>query len=207
MNSFKRGFSVFNLFFILSAALLGAEVQAASYVGVGVTIQAKDKDFVIVDVKEGAPADRMGIRPGVFLRRVDGADLFGLNLDQVIDRVRGPAGVPVVFTIQDPGQTLTRDVELIREVIEVECFIEGNISLRLSGSAQSGSISGWVDRHYVDWRVGFSSVSGNLNGEWIRLDLDDRIGSQRLSGYIHGTWVVWSGFNGNINAYQACIPK
>ncbi len=82
--------------------------------GIGAEVQMKDGHVVIVAPIDGSPAQRAGLRPGDIILKVNGDDMTGLSLDQVVGRVMGPAGTAVTLTILDPSSGGTRDVTLVR---------------------------------------------------------------------------------------------
>ncbi len=87
--------------------------------GIGAEVQLKDGHVVIVAPIDGSPAQKAGLRPGDIILKVDGQDVTGLPLNQVVDKIIGPAGTAVTLTIASQGQTQPRDVKLIRARIEI----------------------------------------------------------------------------------------
>ena len=55
-------------------------MQTGEYGGVGASIETKNNRTIIVDLLEGEPADRAGIRLGDVVKRIDGRDISGLCL-------------------------------------------------------------------------------------------------------------------------------
>ena len=82
--------------------------------GVGLYVALKDGHVVIQTPIEGSPAQEAGLRPGDIILQVDGNAVTDLPLDQVIQRVQGPAGTSVTLTILSPDTGQTRDVTLVR---------------------------------------------------------------------------------------------
>ncbi len=82
--------------------------------GVGLQVQDKDGQVVVIAPIDGTPAQRAGVRPGEIIVKVDGQDLDGLKLEQVITRIVGPAGTQVTLTIQNPDTRAMRDLRLTR---------------------------------------------------------------------------------------------
>lgn len=96
------------------------------FVGVGIQIEYDDQSRIkIATPLEGTPAQRAGIHSNDLLTAVNGKNVFGLTLDQVVDVITGPAGTPVTLTIERPdaekadapGKMI--DFELERSFIEV----------------------------------------------------------------------------------------
>lgn len=72
--------------------------------GVGMTLDARTGAVLVAQVSEGSPAERGGVLPGDQVLAVDGVSVAGLPLDQVVGRIRGPAGAPVVLRFLRAGQ-------------------------------------------------------------------------------------------------------
>ena len=94
-------------------------IQRNKFEGVGAEIQIKAGHVVITAPLDHSPAQRAGLRPGDIILKVDGNDITGLPLDQVVARISGPAGTPVTLTILDPLSGHTRQVALVRASITV----------------------------------------------------------------------------------------
>ncbi|MBC7104553.1 MAG: PDZ domain-containing protein, partial [Firmicutes bacterium] len=61
-----------------------------SYVGVGMRLEPGDGYPVVGEVFPDSPARRAGIRPGDIIVQVDGQDVGGLAVGEVVTRIRGP---------------------------------------------------------------------------------------------------------------------
>ncbi|MFZ4574927.1 MAG: S41 family peptidase, partial [Phycisphaerales bacterium] len=73
------------------------------FVGVGIQIEYDDQSRIkIATPLEGTPAQRAGVHSNDILAAVNGKNVFGLTLDQVVDVITGPAGTPVTLTIERP---------------------------------------------------------------------------------------------------------
>ncbi len=92
--------------------------------GIGAEVQAKDNHVVIVAPLDGSPAQKAGLRPGDIILAVDGEDMTGLPISDVISKVMGPAGTTVTLTIasQLPGgqQGPPHDVSIVRARITLQ---------------------------------------------------------------------------------------
>lgn len=69
--------------------------------GVGMVVDVRDGDYVVVAPFDGSPAYKAGIRAGAKILEIDGYPLHGLPLTDVLGMVRGPAGSTVLFTVRD----------------------------------------------------------------------------------------------------------
>ena len=86
----------------LRIALTPGDSGNHDFSGIGMQI---GPDFRIGTVFDSGPANLAGIRSGDTLVSVDGAPVQGLDLNSVINTIRGETGTPVVIGIQRDGQT------------------------------------------------------------------------------------------------------
>ncbi|MDO5596883.1 MAG: S41 family peptidase [Acidaminococcus sp.] len=88
--------------------------------GVGMVMgQQKDGRFVVVSPIEDTPAFQAGIRAGDILLKIDGNDLSGQNLNQVVKQIRGEDGSQVALTLQR-GDEAPRDITITRSDIKLK---------------------------------------------------------------------------------------
>ena len=85
--------------------------------GIGIEVQAKNNNVVIVAPLDGSPAQRAGLRAGEVIIKVNGDDVTGLPLNQVVKRILGPVGTSVTLTVFDPTTSNTTTVTLTRATI------------------------------------------------------------------------------------------
>ncbi len=88
--------------------------------GIGAYVEMRDGRVVIVAPIDGTPADRGGLKAGDIILEVNGEDVTGLSLTEVVDRVVGPAGTTVSLTIRDSDTEKTRKVTMERARIELD---------------------------------------------------------------------------------------
>jgi carboxyl-terminal processing protease len=93
------------------------EFTAGKYQGIGAEVRMKEGHVVIVTPLDGSPAQKAGLQPGQIILAVNGQDITGLNLFQVVKRISGPAGTNVTLRVFDSKTGLTREVSLVRVAI------------------------------------------------------------------------------------------
>lgn len=71
------------------------EHAGGSYSGVGMTVEMQEGFVTVVSTFKGSPADEVGLRPGDVILEVDGEDVVGLSLDDVVGRIKGTEGTSV----------------------------------------------------------------------------------------------------------------
>ncbi len=84
--------------------------------GIGVEVQAKNGNVVVVAPIDGSPAQKAGLLPGDIITQVNGQLIIDVN--DAISRIRGPAGTSVTLTIQESSGT-TRIVTIVRATINL----------------------------------------------------------------------------------------
>jgi carboxyl-terminal processing protease len=87
--------------------------------GLGIEVTQEDGFIKVVSPIDGTPADKAGIKTGDFITHVDGESVLGLNLDQAVDKMRGPVGSEIIVTIAREGTDEPFDVSIIRDTIKL----------------------------------------------------------------------------------------
>ncbi len=108
--------------------------------GVGILIELADGGPVVVQPIPDTPAGRAGIRAGDRILAVDGRKTERMSLEEVVSRIRGPAGTKVTLTLRRGGrtfdQTLTR-ARIVNVTVRGERYLEeaDRAALRAAGAA------------------------------------------------------------------------
>jgi carboxyl-terminal processing protease len=95
------------------------EMEKNKYQGIGAEVRSKNGHILIVAPLDGSPAQRAGLKPGDIILRVNGQDVGGRPLDQVVKEISGPAGTSVTLTILTPASGNTRQVTLARATLRM----------------------------------------------------------------------------------------
>ena len=103
--------------------------------GLGIEIGSKDDVVTVVSPLDDTPAARAGIRAGDQILAIDGEETRGMDLQRVIQKLRGPAGKRVLLTIMRAGFNRPQEIPLVREnirIVSVEgALYEGLAHLRV----------------------------------------------------------------------------
>ena len=92
-----------------------------SFQGIGAEVTTNSTgQIVIVAPIDGSPAQAAGVKPGDIILQVNGTDVTGKSLSDVVGMVLGPAGTQVTLTLQDPKTSATRNVTITRAKIAVQ---------------------------------------------------------------------------------------
>ena len=79
------------------------EQYRGDYAGIGVSFEMFDGVLTVLDALDGGPSQALGIRPGDEIIEVEGQSAIGWTVDEVYDRLRGPAGTLVNVTVMRPS--------------------------------------------------------------------------------------------------------
>jgi carboxyl-terminal processing protease len=93
--------------------------ERGSFQGIGATLDQVDDQFVVVAPLPGSPAEKAGLQTGDVLLAVDGQDLAGLTLTDVVLKVRGPVGTTVTLTVRRGEDGAPFDITVERGEIPV----------------------------------------------------------------------------------------
>jgi carboxyl-terminal processing protease len=90
-----------------------------AYEGIGISVVVVKKGLRVVEVYDGSPAERAGIRRGDVIVAVDGKSIEGDAAETGSSRIKGPPGTKVTLTIQRPGQKRAVEVNRARVTVPV----------------------------------------------------------------------------------------
>jgi carboxyl-terminal processing protease len=87
--------------------------------GVGMNVDQDKRGLRVLNVFEGSPAARGGVKKGDFITEVDGRSIAGQAADVATAKIKGPAGSTVSLQLVDPDDFEPRTVKLKRARIEI----------------------------------------------------------------------------------------
>ncbi len=95
------------------------ERQEGRYYGIGVSIQVFDGDVTAMNVFEGSPAYKTGIRRGDVFANVAGQEAKGWTIEQAQRALRGPKGTTVFVGVRRRGYDELIKFELTRDEVYI----------------------------------------------------------------------------------------
>jgi carboxyl-terminal processing protease len=119
------------------------ERQQASFYGLGILVGVRDGQLTVISPIEGTPASRLGMRAGDVISSIEGKPTDKMNLDEAVDKLKGPKGTDVHITIVRRGLaeplalTVTRD-EIPQTTVRLAYMIDpGTGYIQISDFARS----------------------------------------------------------------------
>lgn len=116
------------------------ETTSGTYYGIGAVVQQNLKTMYITIVKPyvDGPAYNAGMLPGDIIYMVDGVDVTGMEIDNVVAMMKGPEGTIVKVTVIRDGVADPIELTITRGKIEIETIeyemLENNIGyIAISG--------------------------------------------------------------------------
>lgn len=91
-----------------------------NYQGLGISVQMEDGAVKVVSPFKGSPADKAGIKAGDFITHINGELIYGLEINDAVAQMRGPAGTSIELTIFRAGREDSFELNVTRGVIELE---------------------------------------------------------------------------------------
>lgn len=98
------------------------ESTSGTYCGIGASVSQRADTGIITIVKpfEGGPAYKAGILPGDIIYKVEGKEVTGEDLTEVVAVMKGEKGTKVNITIVREGESDYLEFELRRDEVEVQ---------------------------------------------------------------------------------------
>jgi carboxyl-terminal processing protease len=93
-------------------------VTRGHFGGIGVELTLEGKVPEVISPIDGTPASEAGIEPGDRIVKIDSQPTNGMDVEEIVKRLRGPAGTKVTLTIAR-SEANQFDVTLTRNVIRV----------------------------------------------------------------------------------------
>ncbi|GAB2720076.1 S41 family peptidase [Paenibacillus thermoaerophilus] len=89
-------------------------------VGIGVVVEKQeDGSFLIRSVYKDSPADAAGLKAGDSIAAVDGKEVSGIELEDLVSLVRGPKGTTVVLKLNRDNRAEPVEIAVKRDVFQV----------------------------------------------------------------------------------------
>lgn len=97
------------------------EDTSGKYYGVGALVSQNAETGIItaINVFEGAPADKAGMEDGDIIYKVEGEEVTGQDLSNVVSKMKGDKGTVVNITVYRESQNKYIDLKITRDEVNV----------------------------------------------------------------------------------------
>ncbi len=95
------------------------ERQEGRYYGLGISIVVINGDITVMQLFEGSPAYRKGLRRGDVIARVEGEDAQGWTSDRAVRALRGEKGTSVHISIRRAGYPGLIEMDIERDEVNI----------------------------------------------------------------------------------------
>lgn len=102
----------------VEAELFASDIRG-NFEGVGMEIAVQGGVLTVVSPLKGSPAARAGLLPGDKILKINENSTDGLSTEEAVKLIRGPKGTQVTFTIAREGEGSTKEISVIRDVINI----------------------------------------------------------------------------------------
>jgi len=135
----------YSVYFTPEEANNFTESISGEFEGIGAILDQNELGQVLITgVIEGGPAAEAGIQKNDIIRAIDGINIEGMDIEEVVERIKGPVGTNVLISIV--REEVTMLFELTRAHIEI--------------ILQSGNVK-WGDT----WAIDIDTFSSNMFGD------------------------------------------
>lgn len=93
---------------------------SGEFQGIGAEIGIRDNQLQVIAPLPNSPAEQAGLQPGDAIFAIDGEDTFELNIQEAVQKIRGPRGTIVTLTIARQGADALQDIAITRDIIDLE---------------------------------------------------------------------------------------
>ncbi len=161
------------------------EDMSGSFEGIGAEIGIRDSLLTIISPLDNSPAHRAGIMAGDKILEINGESTKNMNINEAVNKIRGPKGTEVVLTVYRDGLDDFLEIKIIRDTIVIksvefkkinnEIFLikltsfNGDTNYLFSQAVKEVLELG-AEKIILDLRNnpgGFLDVSAMILGEWI----------------------------------------
>ncbi|OGZ17927.1 MAG: hypothetical protein A2Z78_01840 [Candidatus Nealsonbacteria bacterium RBG_13_36_15] len=109
----------YTVFFSPDANKQFREDVSGKFEGVGMEVGMRNNELTIISPLEGTPAQKAGLRAGDKIIKIGDKITIDLTIDEAVSLIRGPKGTEVILTIFRDGWETTKDITIVRGVIEI----------------------------------------------------------------------------------------
>jgi carboxyl-terminal processing protease len=96
------------------------ERNRGTYSGIGISFDIVDGWLTVISPLEGGPSEKLGIRPGDVIVKINGESAYGIKTEEVFEKLRGPRGTSVRVSIRREGEPELLEFTIVRDNIPIK---------------------------------------------------------------------------------------
>ncbi len=131
-----------------------------SYEGIGARVGTTDSVNVISEVFLGGPAELAGLQAGDGIVSVDGVSVLGMDVDNLVEIIKGDSGTEVVLGIRRPWD----DTTSLMNITVVRGVVPTSIETRMLGEGTDRPLVGYIrlERFHAETGEDFRTALSTL---------------------------------------------
>jgi len=135
---------------------------AGQFQGIGAELGTKDGVIIVIAPLNGSPAQKAGIRSGDIIMAVDGKSAINWNINEAVEKIRGPKGTSVTLTVGAKDKE-PKDLKITRDVITVKSVQADIKKAKDLNGVKLTKEEGEAQVAYIT----LSQFGDNTNEEWL----------------------------------------
>lgn len=155
----------YTVFFPPEEAELFKSEISGNFGGVGMEVGVKDGRLVVVAPLKGTPADRVGVKAGDFILKINDEDSVTMSTDKAVKLIRGKKGTTVTITFAREGVENPFTFTITRDIIDIP-------TIKTETKNEDGTVASGTglrsDGIFVISLYSFSANSANLFRDALR---------------------------------------
>ena len=159
-----------------------SEQTQGKFSGLGIEITMENGVVKVISPIDDTPAAKAGIKAGDYIIEIDGETVLGLNLDEVVGKLRGKTGTKVEVTIRRENKKPFK-VSVRRAEIKVES-VKNDIK---EGDVLYVRISSFNDNTDSSVRKAIEEARKKLKNKLSGIVIDVRNADEYADGHINGS--------------------
>jgi len=88
--------------------------------GLGIEVTMENSVVKVVSPIDDTPAARAGVQAGDLIVEIDGKQVFGMSLNDSVEKMRGKVGSEILLTIVRQGAKAPIKLKLVRDIIQIQ---------------------------------------------------------------------------------------
>lgn len=179
------------------------ESSSGEFVGVGIQIRTDEMGYTEIESPmPDTPGERAGLKSGDKIYEIDGTNIIGKNIYEVVKMIKGEPDTTVTFKIFRGNEDL--EFSIVRDVISVSA-VESKM---LDGGIGYMQIKSFTEHVAQEFKEHYENLSSKHNPKALVIDLRNNPGGaldqcEMVADYILGEQVIVTTKDGKGNIQEA----